>query len=591
MSALKAIGNFPLRWQMLLAPALLVLAILVIEGVNYRQQAQNLAVSERLYGESVRRARDLAEVETFALDINGRMFRAMTLAQSGAPEKILHGVADTMPADIDTLGARLAETASVAEGAGHGTEAARIRELTTKYQKAGASFAKFLFIDPTVGVSFATTAGNSFQELDTLLRSLASAYGKAASTDYEAARAAGATALRVELLMGFIAVIAGIAMSLWLSRTISAPLGELSEVAGALAHADWRAQVPHVERRDEVGAVARSVAVFRENGIENERLKRLEEEARREAQRQRETEAERHLSEQRRMQRDAEHAVRLAEMTQRFDSTAHDVLARFADAFGSLQDTAGAMSAAADATKDRVEDVSQAAVEASGNVQTIAASIEEMRGSIDQIARQVSSSSTLAGAVTRNAEQLSETLQAMSGAATEIGSVLDFIKSVASRTSLLALNATIEAARAGVAGRGFAVVAAEVKALATQTTEATDGVSRKVERIQTLSGETVAAVGAITSAIQEFSAGSSAISDAVSQQNASMQEIAATVESAATFTRQVSDQVQMVKGTAGDTELAAAKVLEASAELAHQSQVLEGEVSGFLEAMRPRAAA
>jgi len=215
----------------------------------------------------------------------------------------------------------------------------------------------------------------------------------------------------------------------------------------------------------------------------HERLKRIEEESRRQSVEQHAAQLVRDRADQARMARDTERAQILTDTSERFDATAHEVLGKFAGSFHALQETATTMGSAADATLTRADTVSQAAVEASNNVQSIAASIEELGESIAEISEQVSASSTMAEAATRDADKLNQTLQSVNAAALEIGSVLDFIKSVASRTSLLALNATIEAARAGAAGRGFAVVANEVKALATQTKQATDGVTSKVERI------------------------------------------------------------------------------------------------------------
>src|SRR5258708_15083688 len=82
---MKFIGDLSLRWQMLLAPLLLILAILVIETVNYRQQTGVDAATTRLFSETVRRLTALDEADAVALDINGPMFRALTFVQNGAP--------------------------------------------------------------------------------------------------------------------------------------------------------------------------------------------------------------------------------------------------------------------------------------------------------------------------------------------------------------------------------------------------------------------------------------------------------------------------------------------------------------------------
>jgi methyl-accepting chemotaxis protein len=384
-------------------------------------------------------------------------------------------------------------------------------------------------------------------------------------------------------------VVGGLAVSLWLSRSLTAPFVELTRVVSALACAEWSVSIPYASRGDEVGRMARAVNVFRDNGVENERLKQIEEVRRQQAVTQRAAEAGRDRTEQLRLAREAERARTLTEMTERFDATAHQVLGGFANAFATLQETANTMGSTADASRTRADSVSQAAVEASSNVQTIAASVEELGESIAEISEQARVSSAMAGDASSETDKLNQTLQSVKSAALEIGSVLDFIKSVASRTSLLALNATIEAARAGAAGRGFAVVANEVKALATQTKQATDGVTAKVQRIQSLSGEAAGAVTSIAETIHSLSKSSMSISAAVSGQSGAMRDMAKTVQSAADFTRRVSDQIKEVKVTAEETEQAADGVLLASTDLAQQTELLATEVSGFLNAVRPKA--
>jgi methyl-accepting chemotaxis protein len=585
-----SIGNISLRWQVLLPPLLLIFAILVIESVNYRQQTGVDAATTRLFNETVHRLTALDEADGFALDINGRMFRAMTLVQNGAPPKMVRTLVDSLPSDLNKLGEELAAVAAGAGENGHAAEAAKLSELAGKYRKSGGEFSKVLFVDPSVAVDFATSAGVFFQELHGILRTLSKSYDEASATEFAGMESNAANARRWSVIGGLLAVGGGLAVSLWLARSLTAPVVELTRVVDALARADWSVTVPYASRGDEVGRMARAVNVFRDNGVEHERLKLIEEEGRRRAEAQQAAELERDRAEQARMAHEAERARLMTERTERFDSTAHQVIGNFAKSFGTLQETAATMGSAADATRKRAEGVSQAAVEASNNVQTIAASIEELGESIAEISLQVRASSAMASDATRDADKLNQTLQSVKGAAIEIGSVLDFIKSVASRTSLLALNATIEAARAGPAGRGFAVVANEVKALATQTKQATDGVNSKVERIQTLSGDAAGAVTSIAETIHSLSNSASSISSAIEGQTTAMRDISKTVQSAADFTRRVSEQIQEVQGTATETEQAADGVLHASADLAQQTDLLEAEVSGFLNAVRPKSA-
>ena len=159
---MKTIGDISLRWQMLLAPLLLILAVLVIEAVNYRQQTGVDITTTRLFNETVRRLTALDEADAFALDINGRMFRAMTLVQNGAPAKMVRSLVDTLPGDLDKLGGELSAVAQRAGESGHAAEAAKLTDLAGKYRKSGGEFSKVLFVDPSVAVDYATSAGVFF---------------------------------------------------------------------------------------------------------------------------------------------------------------------------------------------------------------------------------------------------------------------------------------------------------------------------------------------------------------------------------------------------------------------------------------------
>src|ERR1700731_1298295 len=139
---MKSFADVSLRWQMLLAPLLLILAILVIEAVNYRQQTGADAATTRLFNQTVGRLMALDEADAFALDINGRMFRAMTLVQNGAPPKIVRALVDSLPSDLEKLGAELTGAAQRARESGHEAEAMRLGELSAKYRKSGSEFCK-----------------------------------------------------------------------------------------------------------------------------------------------------------------------------------------------------------------------------------------------------------------------------------------------------------------------------------------------------------------------------------------------------------------------------------------------------------------
>ncbi len=197
--------------------------------------------------------------------------------------------------------------------------------------------------------------------------------------------------------------------------------------------------IPGVGRGDEVGGMAATVQIFKDNAI---RIRGLE-------QAEAETQA-RAASERRNA---------MQGLASDFERSVNGIVRTVASAAAGMQTTAQSMTATASDASARAATVGAASDSASNNVGTVAAAAEELSSSVAEIARQVARSSEVASQAVADAERTNATVQALSTGAEKIGEVVKLIHSIAAQTNLLALNATIEAARAGESGRGFAVVA------------------------------------------------------------------------------------------------------------------------------------
>ncbi len=351
-----------------------------------------------------------------------------------------------------------------------------------------------------------------------------------------------------------------------LSRSIVNPINAMTIAMRRIAAGETSTEIPALGRGDEVGAMAQSVKVFKDNMIEADRL-RGEQDAMK-------------------AQADADRKSLLIKMADEFERGVRASLDSLAGAATDMQATSRSMSSTASEASQQATSVAAVAEQASHNVQTVAAATEELSYSVAEIGRQVTQSTEIAGQAVAEANRTNVTVQGLSAAAQKIGDVVKLISDIASQTNLLALNATIEAARAGEAGRGFAVVANEVKSLASQTAKATDEISAQVGAMQNATTEAVQAIEGIGRTISAINEIASAISAAVEQQGSATQEIARNVQQAASGTGQVSSNIAAVNQAAEKTGKASGTVLASAEQLTNQAATLRADVDRFLGNIR-----
>jgi methyl-accepting chemotaxis protein len=362
-----------------------------------------------------------------------------------------------------------------------------------------------------------------------------------------------------------IAALLALLTTMALVRRVTKPLRVVAETLTVLAEGRTDVEVRFADRHDEIGVIARTVDVFKNNRIERRQL-----------------EAERISAEKQATER---RKAELNQFVEAFRTKIGGIIEQVLNSSGRFEKDAQTLSVTAHSTAEMSGLSANASRQASEHVRSAATASNELSQSIVEISRRVQDSNGIAADAVRQADATDQRMAELTAAGDRIGDVVKLITSIAEQTNLLALNATIEAARAGDAGRGFAVVAQEVKNLAGQTAKATDEISAHIVNMQRATGESVDAIKAIGLTIERISEITTSISSAVEEQGTATQNIAHGVQAAAGGTLDVAENIERVARGAGETETTSGQMLKSAKDLSEVSIHLKDEVEKFLDSV------
>jgi len=374
---------------------------------------------------------------------------------------------------------------------------------------------------------------------------------------------------REALQLGAVALVVlviGLGSAFFIARGITRPINAITDRMGRLSQGDLTIDTPFTDRGDEVGDLARSLGVFKENALKMEAMRKEQEEA------------------ERKGEEDRRQA--LFAMADDLESSVAKVVGVLADSAGNMKTAATTMNSLTEQATHQASTIASGSHEASQSVQTVAAATEELTAAIAEINQQVTRCTTVSREAVDAATEANADVASLTESAQKIGTVVGLINEIASQTNLLALNATIEAARAGEAGKGFAVVASEVKQLATQTAKATEEIASLINGVRTMTDRSAVSIKKIAETIRGVDDIATAIAAAMQEQGAATSEIARNVEQAASATTDVSKTIAELSGATQEVGQSAGLVLLASDGVVQNAGSLQQQITQFLTQVR-----
>lgn len=443
-------------------------------------------------------------------------------------------------------------------------------ELFGQFSQRIAQFIEFRRELARLGTEISPAAGREWGDndanrnvrkaLNSDLEKLRDLYGKRAMRVYNEIDAGiDNTAMWLSVLASFAVVLALVGV-LVISRNVAKPIADITHITEMVAAGNDSIAIPFSERRDEIGALARTIAVFQRAMRHNQELNRTVR-----------NDAELRTQRQELMSSEVAH----------FSAEVEATLAKLGRISDQMLAASTQLASTADDASAKTRQAATASADASANVRDIASAANELSASVNEIDRQVAQSNAIVNKAVNEASRTNLAVQELGEAATRIGDVVKLITGIAEQTNLLALNATIEAARAGEAGRGFAVVAGEVKALAGQTSRATEEISAQIASMQRATTRSIEAINAIEHIIREIGDISGAIAAAVTEQGAATTEIARSVEIAAKRTVETADEVSLVGAATEGTRASASSVKAVADDLGSVAGCIRDQLDSF----------
>jgi methyl-accepting chemotaxis protein len=563
MGARRLFADWPIRAKVMMAPAFVLLALLVMAAAALGfLQASTKSVHE-LNDVAFERYRQASELTDATENAHRLLLKTLSIAATESDKIRLSDSIQASYAAENTIANQLLNVEEQFRGE---DRVAQIRPAFEDYRRAAKDVLEVVKSDPASATLLTFAADRAADNLLALLEQFK--VNADLIRSQSSSRTVGLVTegrLWLLIILGA-ALILSAAASTLVTSAIVRPILELTEVIRLIASGETDVSIPGLDRHDEIAVIAEAIKLCRDSMVTATQLT-----------------AERE-SEQRKVRKKRRETVEA--LADRFQGSAVELVSTLLSSATTLKSNAEIMARATETTGKSALEVKLASEQAFRSISDVAQATEELSESIGAIDKKFDRSTAISETAVAGARRTDAAVVALVTDADKVGEVVQLIKHVAAQTNLLALNATIEAARAGAAGKGFSVVANEVKELAAQTAKATEEIDARVTKIQATVRNSVGELRNIADTIVQMQSIASEIGGSVQQQTTATHEIARNAHLVANSTREVTQTAAAIEEASNRSGDVASQVLEAAVVLSQHADKLATEVGQFIVGVR-----
>ncbi len=559
--------SLSIRWKVFFIPgvALVALGLLAVLGITTISE-QNRVLDQITHVSSAKATEALQLSRAFE-QTHAELIRMVAWSAAISDEKILSKVEGDFKAKLgNTKGLLGALPTRYSLNAVEAGLLSGFGDKLQKYEAGANAVLNSVRLDVASSVTLVFTAQNASEAIIANLSEFEAEARRQADAAIQQATEAGQRARSLYLIISGAATLILALIAVIVGQSIAKPVRDMTDAMGRLANDDLDVTIPALHRRDEIGAMAAAVEVFKVN-----------------AERVRELTAQQEAS---RKQAEGIRKQMMTTLAADIEQSVRQAVVAMSDMLSTIRNQSISLARNAEEASQQSVLVAAASEQASSNVSTVAGATNRLADQIERINVKVRESSSIAQEAVSEAARTDRVVGDLVQASGRISEVLRLITDIAERTNLLALNATIEAARAGEAGKGFAVVATEVKSLAQQTAQATEEIAGEINSMRGATDQAAGAIRLIVGTIGRVEQALMVIAEAVSEQGSATADISASVSEAAIGTQAVSRDITGVKHVAEAVGSAAVVVEESTASLGDACRSLQEGVDTLVARLK-----